>query len=399
MIKLTPIENTDFLSQYKLFVITNHLIPIFANYLLEIDEPYLSAMNTHFSDEQLEQIVFKNADELEVCISNIYNALPILSEMYCCEYFLKEFEISQHQIDTSNLPLRTNVNKILLDEVYIEIKQTLLVFINGKDSRLISDLYEKMSLNNTIVEKRDLLLKLISMKKGSYRLSDYDLDLFPSWVFDFKNKFNYSRMATEFGYEITTLIDSDICPYCNEEPILTINEPGDEARPALDHYFPKSKFPFLSTTLSNLIPAGSMCNGSYKISVAMFDYCNPYISGILNAKLFRFEHCFDEGVNLNNLSVHICEQGTLIDKNVELFKIKSRYNHRNLKQEYIEIYESFEYLKELDEDNLMEQITDHRYVRQNFKIDLQASPKLTRAHKFKIDALNELSGMDFEMNS
>ena len=75
--------------------------------------------------------------------------------------------------------------------------------------------------------------------------------------------FNYRR-AVEWLKEnnLILLLYSGLryCPYCNADPVYATRIKGQSVRSDLDHFFPKDKFPFLATTLHNLVPACSRCN-------------------------------------------------------------------------------------------------------------------------------------------
>lgn len=105
-----------------------------------------------------------------------------------------------------------------------------------------------------------------------------------------------------FGYEEFTDLDEpyqwgaytffeklgvDVCPYCNRQYIFTItkNKRGLSTtssvsskkhliRPQVEHFFPKSKYPYLSCSIYNLVPGCSICN-SKKSTVDTF--LNPMI--------------------------------------------------------------------------------------------------------------------------
>lgn len=83
--------------------------------------------------------------------------------------------------------------------------------------------------------------------------------------------------------------------YCNNEDIETINVEGAETRPDLDHFFPKSKFPFLALTLSNRYLLGVDVIKKYKKAKSMLGYVHPFINGINQNALFNFNYMFDEG--------------------------------------------------------------------------------------------------------
>lgn len=58
--------------------------------------------------------------------------------------------------------------------------------------------------------------------------------------------------------EILNEMGIAVCPYCNRLYITTLK--NGKVRPQLDHYYPKSKYPYLALSLYNLIPSCSVCN-------------------------------------------------------------------------------------------------------------------------------------------
>lgn len=59
-----------------------------------------------------------------------------------------------------------------------------------------------------------------------------------------------------------------VCPFCGTE---CFDAPG-APREALDHYLPKSRYPFAAVNLRNLVPMGHKCNSNYKLAAdVLFD--------------------------------------------------------------------------------------------------------------------------------
>jgi len=82
------------------------------------------------------------------------------------------------------------------------------------------------------------------------------------------------------------------CPYCNAETVYSIKfekgSPIKIARSALDHYFSKSKYPFLAISLCNLVPSCTRCNTNIKRDREL-DYTihlNPYSDSLHDAVKF-----------------------------------------------------------------------------------------------------------------
>jgi hypothetical protein len=72
-----------------------------------------------------------------------------------------------------------------------------------------------------------------------------------------------------------------ICPYCHAHHVNYHVDPGAAStrkqyviRPPLDHFLPKSRYPYLAVSLSNLVPSCVPCNSSIKSSA------NPLETGL-----------------------------------------------------------------------------------------------------------------------
>lgn len=77
-----------------------------------------------------------------------------------------------------------------------------------------------------------------------------------------------------FGFELLTPLDvrqrqykalcdvipARVCPFCGCEGLSAPGAPQED----LDHYIPRSKYPFAAANLRNLAPMGGRCNSSYK---------------------------------------------------------------------------------------------------------------------------------------
>jgi len=90
------------------------------------------------------------------------------------------------------------------------------------------------------------------------------------------NQFNLNRILyyifVKSIYEKNNYIDKNefiknigikTCPYCNRSYIHSVIKQGSTktVKPQIDHFFPKSKYPFLGASYYNLIPSCLLCNG------------------------------------------------------------------------------------------------------------------------------------------
>lgn len=57
-------------------------------------------------------------------------------------------------------------------------------------------------------------------------------------------------------------MDVPVCPYCNRQYTFTFFGETGSSRPQLDHYLPKSEYPYFAVSLLNLVPSCGLCNQS-----------------------------------------------------------------------------------------------------------------------------------------
>lgn len=113
------------------------------------------------------------------------------------------------------------------------------------------------------------------------------------------------------------LLNLRICPYCGRAFIYSIQQVGSKTvvKPQIDHFLPKSTYPFFALSFMNLIPSCQTCNmkdckGDHdplKFDVAGFKYLIPYpyefdgnqvkIEYVLNGTAYNRDDNFDVCVN------------------------------------------------------------------------------------------------------
>lgn len=114
--------------------------------------------------------------------------------------------------------------------------------------------------------------------------------------------FNYDRFvrirgrgASDWGgvrLMETILKNVKYCPYCNSELVYSVKFPrkfkdGSRCfhhltRSAFDHFYPRSKYPFLGVSIYNLIPACQRCNSGLKgaYSADLTGVAHPYVDDV-----------------------------------------------------------------------------------------------------------------------
>lgn len=167
----------------------------------------------------------------------------------------------------------------------------------------------------------------------------------------FSNQIDYERATlTPFGNIVKEVFNYELyrskpecpnncvqfniiyCPYCNDQPVSVIrildNATAIEKRMALhqlDHFYPQSRYPFLSLSFFNLIPGCAVCNSQLK-GEKQFDidtHFNPfhkkfndYFYFEINSMLLNNEE--DAQINILNTPYH--PDNAVID-----FRLRERY--------------------------------------------------------------------------
>lgn len=170
-----------------------------------------------------------------------------------------------------------------------------------------------------------------------------------------KNDSNYKKLLTVFGYDhfssrkpkkwnayiFCQKIGVDVCPYCNRQYIFTVKNPKSNiARPEIDHFYPKSKYPYLSCSLYNFVPSCHICNhlksNNYK------DIMYPYEEEFGDDGKFKIHFAdntdFDAGFLTNPESIkvnikpskHEDEKRKKIKTSISVFHLEEMYNNHKL---------------------------------------------------------------------
>lgn len=81
-------------------------------------------------------------------------------------------------------------------------------------------------------------------------------------AFGYKDPFGSKDNTVWNAFDFYKWMNIEVCPYCNSEPI-GVGEDSDldiVVRDQIEHFFPESRYPFLSITLFNMIPVCITCN-------------------------------------------------------------------------------------------------------------------------------------------
>ncbi len=196
---------------------------------------------------------------------------------------------------------------------------------------------------------------------------------------------NWSTRTTYGAYYFVKALGLNSCPYCNRNYTFVIDSDNGKLRPEIDHFYPKSIYPFLAMSFYNLIPSCSICNHT-KSDTEKEDLENPYdvvdnsCRFTYKPKNVDFVAVEKEKYNFDSFEIGISGN----QSNIELFKLEELYKqHKDVVLELLikKAYYPDSYITELSKFGFSKDEI-FRYLFSNYsqEDDLHKRPlsKLTR---------------------
>ena len=259
--------------------------------------------------------------------------------------------------------------------------------LTKKIGKLLIELEEEETLKKLLLSKPNELIVIIQEYKHKYeepRYKNRGSQIFYNFLYQEKNNINiFLRSIFEkYGYdnikklEFVKSIDLKTCPYCNRNYTFTIDEKG-RVKPEIDHFYPKSLYPFLACSYFNLIPSCPTCNGlgvkGSKDTFYTFPITNPYE---VKKNDFRFS-ISPENIDFfdvestqyafNNFEIELYGNKA----NLEVFQLEELYiQHKDVVLELLikKAYYPKSYIQELKKFGFSEDEI-YRYILCNYKKD------------------------------
>ncbi|MEA2028199.1 MAG: hypothetical protein U9N49_04425 [Campylobacterota bacterium] len=241
--------------------------------------------------------------------------------------------------------------KIIKKEQYLKF----IITVKPNSLKRVIKFFEKQT-NNKIRNKDEAISQII-------------YNIFVTSTYEKNEYFNKLKFIQRIGL--------DTCPYCNRSYIYTLNKAGS-IKPEIDHFYPKSFYPYLAVSYYNLIPSCQTCNGfgakgkidtfndkkiihPYEVNVNDFKF--TYIPNSINFNLLK-----QEKYNFNNFEIKFIKSN---QDNLDVFKLEELYKqHKDIVLELLvkKAYYPKSYIDELASFGFGEDEI-YRYLLGNYKKD------------------------------
>lgn len=237
---------------------------------------------------------------------------------------------------------KTKKNKYRANFVYSKYNKTLETIFEIKDSNL----FEEVILANK--NKLELYIKkyVNYLNKNNYELKSIEtLSKENKRKKIFKELLllhnTYENFSTNWNKKIVDIINTRTCLYCNREYVINyVDNNNTKTTAELDHFYPRSLFPFLSISFFNLIPSCKTCNS--KLKGDWNTYKNkilyPYEQSLNNNIKFKLTIIRSNFINNKNdfdINLKVKNNEALNSKN--LFKLEALYQeHKDIALELIQ---------------------------------------------------------------
>ncbi len=268
-----------------------------------------------------------------------------------------------------------------IDKIGIALKKTIIksLYLHSFDDRYITECLQYLSNENEIknllsanVEQLKLYIDFFAKEFYTSVEKNSSLNkILRDEIFEQEYN-NWGGRKTYGAYSFVKSLGLESCPYCNRNYTFVVDSKNGKLRPEIDHFYPKSIYPFLAMSFYNLIPSCSICNHT-KSDEVKESLENPYE---INATSYTFTYrpttvnfsvVEKEKYNFDNFQIAL--HGN--QANIELFKLEELYKqHKDIVLELLikKAYYPQSYIEELSKFGFSKDEV-YRYLFSNYNKD------------------------------
>jgi len=250
--------------------------------------------------------------------------------------------------------IKINITENIVDEFYLSIKKLFdnkLKKIENKKENFNISYSDIDTLINKKLNNFDKDINLEKLVKADYK--------YMKKLVDFINKnpkrHELSKIEKKYFFtmyerlqkaEFIKKINIQTCPYCNRNYIFNFTRNNkQEATAQLDHFFDKSKYPYLAVSIYNLVPSCNVCN--QRKSSKQEDIFYPYEESFNDSVKFKYNY---ENLSKIKIEFDIKYNEEKVNNHIEIFNLEHLYNeHKDIVLELIQKREIYpdSYIDEL----------------------------------------------------
>jgi len=194
----------------------------------------------------------------------------------------------------------------------VEVENEIIDFLSVKFPEL------KAIIKNSFFQN-DQLIKL-NVSEFEKKIKNLDIDL---TMDNFKLVDLFDEEWSPYAFVMESGIR--VCPYCNRQYITPVYSDQGRLRADLDHFLPKSIYPYFSMSLYNLVPTCKTCNQALKKDIDFsFGSINPYEDNYNDFFSFEIDP-ISQLLFLQNGTQREAD----IEKHLKTFKLRTLYSYHN----------------------------------------------------------------------
>ncbi|MED3025267.1 MULTISPECIES: hypothetical protein [Bacillus cereus group] len=285
--------------------------------------------------------IFNDTSKYKCLLTRLKNRTKILSKQACkCQTYFESVKIFSPELCPCILGEGVKRQYRMIFLFIIKNLESIVIGSIAVLKKINSDLYKqyKNLFKNENDQYKDESLKLLSklLNKELRVLFISTYNSFSSGVSLVVQENGGSKKKVKWGaYEYVKLLGSTVCPYCNAQFTIVIENNGElgKTRPDLDHFLSKTLYPIFAVSLYNLVPSCKICNLSFKgnQNTSFENHFNPYEQRI--NEYFRFSREFKPGRKAKHTPDYV--QAILGESEDFELKIRPSFNENDKKKEEV----------------------------------------------------------------
>lgn len=251
-------------------------------------------------------------------IAEEYNKLNTLEQEILNNNDISLFKY-KNAIDQALKELELQISDNVFQKELEKLKKYLFLLLIGKFE------YIKLFIKN-LDDNKSLLIKYYNNLS-----TEKDFKVFKK---SFEKLYqNELSEKTDLKKSFFKMLNLNVCPYCNRNFINPIYKKKIATGsfgtfpPDIEHFFPKSIYPFLSLSISNLLPSCTFCNKiKHSVDTYKYNFKSPY-------EIKDCDFSFDfEPISIKKRKINIISKDPEC-KNIEILNLDDLY--REIHSQYI----------------------------------------------------------------